>query len=260
MSALSGPARAQPAELAVDLELVLAVDVSLSMDVDEQRLQREGYVAAFRHKQVIEAIKLGGWSRIAVTYVEWAGTGLHRVVIPWTLIDGRDTALAFAGKLARGEPTHMFRTSISGGLLFAASLFDNNGYKGTRRVIDVSGDGPNNHGLPVTQARDQVVAKRITINGLPVVLKRSSKFGYFDLPNLDVYYEDCVIGGFGAFLVTVRDKREFAPAIRRKLILEIAGKHPRLIKAQTPPKKPPRIDCLIGEKMWIRWRGGRGDF
>jgi len=251
-------------DVTVDLELVLAVDVSLSMDIDEQRLQRDGYAGAFRHRDVIDAIKLGGWGKIAVTYVEWAGQGLQRVVVPWTVVDGAQTASAFASKLGQAEPAHMFRTSISDGVLFASKLFDNNGFKGLRRVIDVSGDGPNNQGIGVTSARDEVVAKRITINGLPIMLKRSSRFGFFDLPNLDQYYEDCVIGGFGAFIISVRDKKEFAQAIRRKLVLEIAGAQPRVIKAQAKPGdkllKRPRVDCFIGEKLWQRWRSNRDDF
>lgn len=247
----------------VDLELVLAVDVSLSMDVDEQRLQREGYVAAFRHRDVIDAIKLGGWGRIAVTYVEWAGVGLQRVVLPWTIIKDAATSHAFADQLSVMEPEHLFRTSISDALLFSAGLFDGNGFAGTRRVIDVSGDGANNQGAMVTATRDQVIAKRITINGLPLMLKRSRQFSFFDLDNLDQYYKDCVIGGFGAFLVSVRDKREFAPAIRRKLVLEIAGpgdpQNAKIIPAQHTVK-PPLADCLVGEKMWRRWRRLNNDF
>lgn len=250
----------------VDLELVLAVDVSLSMDIDEQRLQREGYAAAFRHKDVIDAIKLGGWSAVVVTYVEWAGAGLQRIVIPWTLITDASSAIQFANTLGQGEPDRLLRTSISDGLLFAAKLFDNNGFKGVRRVIDVSGDGPNNQGIDVRVARDRVVAKRITINGLPFMLKRSLQFNFFDLKNLDHYYEDCVIGGFGAFIVSVQKKEEIALAIRRKLVLEIAGlvpnKNPsisRIIPVQLT-KKAPRVDCLIGEKKWQLWRGQNDDF
>lgn len=251
-------------DVVVDLELVLAVDVSLSMDIDEQRLQRDGYVAAFRHRDVIDAIRLGGWGKIAVTYVEWAGRGLQRVVVPWTVVDGAQTSTAFAAKLGKAQPAHMYRTSISDGLLFSARQFDGNGFKGVRRVIDVSGDGPNNQGIGVVSARDQVVAKRITINGLPIILKRSSSYSFFDLPNLDQYYKDCVIGGFGAFLISVHDKKEFAQAIRRKLVLEIAGAQPRVIKAQAKPGEgllnKSKADCLIGEKLWQRWRSNRNDF
>ncbi len=257
--AMHWQARALAAETAVDLELVLAVDVSLSMDYDEQRLQRDGYAAAFAHAEVIQAIRLGGWGKIAVTYIEWAGVGLSRIIVPWTLIDGTKTATAFAARLSASQPSHMFRTSISHGLTYSATLFADNGFKGLRRVIDISGDGPNNQGMMVTRARDQVVAQGITINGLPVMLKRGQSYGIFDLENLDVYYQDCVIGGFGAFIVSVQKKSEFAIAIRRKLVLEIASPIPRVIPAQIQRRRP-RIDCLIGEKAWRKWRGGGDAF
>jgi hypothetical protein len=181
-----GPS-ASAAGRAVDLELVLAVDVSLSMDDDEQRLQRDGYAAAFRHPDVIHAIELGGWGRIAVTYVEWAGTGLNRISVPWMEISDKASATAVADAIANIQLVRLFRTSISYGILYSATLFADNGFKGLRRVIDISGDGPNNQGLPVTAARDQVAARGITINGLPLMLKRS-RSGIFDLENLDVFY------------------------------------------------------------------------
>src|SRR5262245_14923141 len=137
-------AKAVAAEnVAVDLQLVLAVDISLSMDEDEQRLQRDGYVAAFRNPEIIQAIKTGPNGRILVTYVEWSGENFQRIVIPWTLIDGADTSLPFAAKLAAAPINTNYRTSISGALIFATRLFDDNGYKG-HLAIDVSGDGANN--------------------------------------------------------------------------------------------------------------------
>ena len=205
-AALGGrPALAAPPD--VDLELVLAVDVSRSMDYDEQRLQRDGYVAAFRHPEVIAAISSGALGRIAVTYVEWAGPFYQTIVVPWTILANGADAEAFATKLAAAPLMNETGTSISGGLSFSAQLFDTSGARGLRRAIDVSGDGPNNMGLPVAPMRDQLVEEGITINGLPIMLKRSYSFGPFNIPNLDVYYEDCVIGGPGAFMITDRRHR-----------------------------------------------------
>jgi hypothetical protein len=244
--------QARGAELAVDLELVLAVDVSMSMDMDEQKLQRDGYVAAFRHPEVLAAIRALSTGRIAVTYVEWAGVGRQRVVVPWTIVDGESAAL-FAGRLEAEPILPNRRTSLSSALDFAAGLFDANGIGGVRRVIDISGDGANNQGEPVEGVRERVVARDITINGLPILLKGGRGLGFFDTRDLDVYYEDCVIGGFGAFLVPVTDTAEFATAIRRKLILEISSLAPRLIPARivAPAREP--ADCLMGEKQWQHW-------
>jgi Protein of unknown function (DUF1194) len=235
----------------VDLQLVLAVDISLSMDEDEQRLQRDGYVAAFRNPEIIEAIKSGPKGRIAATYVEWAGESFQRIVIPWTLIDGAETALPFADKLTAASITQSQRTSISRALIYAAKLFDGNGYQG-RQVIDVSGDGVNNQGVGVEMARDAAVRRGITINGLPLLLKPGNFDRNFETVDLDGYYQDCVIGGTGAFTIPVRNVSEFVPAIRRKLILEIARWDlPVLHIAATSPRS--RADCLIGEKMWNQW-------
>lgn len=244
-------------EIAVDLELVLAVDVSLSMDSYEQKLQLDGYVAAFKDPKVLRAIKTGPHKKIAVIFVEWGGVDFQNIKVPWTLIDGDESAAKFADLLGRRRLTALPLTSISTAVLYASNLFDNNGYKGTRRVIDVSGDGPNNQGVVVTDARDAVVEQNITINGLPVMLRAGQAPGFFDLEKLDVYYEDCVIGGPGAFIVPVTDEKKFASAIRRKLIREISGAPARVMYAQLaqPWKAPPRIDCLIGEKLWNQWLG-----
>jgi hypothetical protein len=238
------------ADTPVDLELVLAVDVSRSMDPDEQKLQRDGYVAAITHPDVVAAITQGRHGRIALSYVEWAGPETQHKVIDWRAIDGPASARAFAAELAQA-PIQGFRgTSISNGLVFVAPQFDNNGYEATRRVIDVSGDGPNNMGIPIEIAREPVLRAGITINGLPIMIKRASGFASID--NLDVYYEDCVIGGFGAFLVVVQSADQFAEAIRRKLVLEIAGREPQVIPAAAPASGK-RIDCLIGEKLREQW-------
>lgn len=244
------------APVQVDLELVLAVDISRSMDYDELQLQRAGYAAAFRHPEVINAIRGGGVGRIAVAYVEWAGIGLARLTIPWTLIDGEATAEAFAQRIEAAPILPASRTSISGGLEFAAALFPGSGFQGVRRVIDVSGDGPNNQGPPVESVRDRVVAEGITINGLPILLKSSTPSGWYDIRELDRYYEDCVIGGFGAFLIPVTEEVGFATAVRRKLVLEISAAKPRVVPAQVIIQggrtDREKVDCLIGEKLWQR--------
>lgn len=242
------------AETAVDLELVLAVDVSLSMDLEEQRLQREGYVAALRDPKVIEAIQSGLHGRIAVTYVEWAGARIQSVVVPWRLLGAAEDANAFADLLAQQPISRFTMTSISAALALSALLFDNNDFRGLRRVIDISGDGPNNNGPFVEAARDEIVRRGIIINGLALLLSTGgSEYTYFDIPELDKYFRDCVIGGPGAFALDVRSKTEFATAIRQKLLLEIAAvspsEPPRIIPAQfTAPGK--KYDCLIGEKLW----------
>ncbi len=238
-------------EIDVDLELVLAVDVSRSMDPQEQALQKDGYIAALQHPEVIAAIRAGFLGRVAVTYVEWAGPGLQQIIAPWTIVDGVDAAAAFAGNIASQPVSFMRATSISSALLFASELFQNNGFRSSRQIIDISGDGPNNMGIPVLDAREVVLSRGITINGLPIML-HADYFSGYSIPNLDIYYEDCVIGGPGAFLITVASIDRFAEAVRRKLVLEIAGTPPRIAPAAFGAREP-RIDCLIGEKLRRRW-------
>jgi hypothetical protein len=227
-----GRAEVRPgARVPVDLELVLAVDVSLSIDSAEALLQRQGYVQAFRDPLVIEAIGAGILGRIAVTYFEWANSAHTQMVVGWTLIDSPDSAFTFAAALEDRRPGPAHYTSISGAIDFAAQLFEDNGFEGTRQVIDVSGDGPNNWGDLVTHARDRAVARGITINGLPILDQSTGPFSRYNIPNLDLYYRDCVIGGPAAFIVVADGFAAFADAIRRKLILEIAG--------LVPPAAPP---------------------
>jgi hypothetical protein len=240
------------AEIMVDVELILAVDVSRSMDEDEQIVQRRGYVEAFQHPAVIDAIQAGRFGRIAVTYVEWAGANLQHIALPWLVVDGPASAKDFARQLAAIPLTQHRKTSISSALEFSVSLFAKNGFTSGKKVIDVSGDGPNNSGLPVAVVRDRTLAEGITINGLPIMLGEGRGGGFFDIELLDLYYEDCVIGGTGSFIVSVRHPDEFVPAIRRKLILEIAGQVPRLHYAQISRSLEP-IDCMIGEKLWDAW-------
>lgn len=243
----------------VDVELVIAVDVSYSMDPDEQALQREGYVMALTSREFLRALREGANGKIAVTYFEWAGQSDQKIIMPWRLIDGPEAADAVAAEIARAPYRRASRTSISGALRFAKPLFDNSGYRGLRRVIDVSGDGANNAGALVVPARDDVLAAGITINGLPIMLKRPTP-GSMDIEDLDIYYEDCVIGGAGAFVVPIREREKFVEATRTKLVLEIAGRQPepRVVPASA---QAPRISCTIGERRWQdRWGSGGFDF
>lgn len=237
----------------VDVELVIAVDVSYSMDPDEQALQREGYVLALTSKEFLQALHQGAHGKIAITYFEWAGQSDQKILMPWRMIDGPESADAVAAEIARAPIRRASRTSISGGLRFAKPLFDDSGYRGLRRVIDVSGDGANNAGPLVELIRDDVLAAGITINGLPIMLKRPYK-GTMDMDNLDEYYEDCVIGGPGAFVIPIREREKFIEATRTKLVLEVAGRQPD--PQIVPTASRARVSCTIGERMWQeRWGG-----
>jgi hypothetical protein len=249
------PAPAAPAAADVDAELVLAVDVSYSMDPDEQALQREGYVAALTSAEFLGALRHGIHGAIAVTYFEWAGAGDQKIVVPWRLVEGPASAAAFADEIARAPYRRAYRTSISGALGFAAPLFGTGGHRGVRRVIDVSGDGANNQGKLIVPTREEVLAQGITINGLPIMLKRPNP-ATLDIEDLDVYYEDCVIGGPGAFVIPIREREKFKEATRQKLILEVAGVRPAVPVTRVAAANP-RISCTIGERMWEQ-RWGRG--
>lgn len=250
---LGGSASAKP--LSVDLELVLAVDISYSMDLDEQRLQRQGYVAAFLEPELIEAIENGPLGRIAVTYVEWGGSAVQ--VTPWTLIDGRGTAAQYSELLRRQPIRRIAFTSISNTLAFTRRLFDFSPFEGSRRVIDISGDGPNNSGVPAPVARNSTVARGIVIDGLPIMLKTHAASDSASIPDLDAYYRECVIGGDGAFLVKVSDSGEFASAILRKLITEISGLEVSRMEPATvrPVQAGSGYNCFIGEEMQERMIG-----
>lgn len=249
----AGMVPAGAAEEQVDVELVLAVDVSYSMDLDELALQRDGYIQAVTSPEFLNALKLGPNGRVALSYMEWAGVDEQKLVVDWTIVDSPTTAARFATAIQEAPLRRVYRTSISGAMTFGAALFDNNGIHGLRRVIDISGDGTNNQGPLVEPTRDGVVARGITINGLPLLLKEPAG-SMLDIEQLDVYYEDCVIGGPGAFMIPIRAKHEFADAIKTKLVLEVAGvKPPREVRV-LPAVSPPRISCTIGERMWMdRW-------
>jgi hypothetical protein len=236
----------------VDVELILAVDVSYSMDMDELAVQREGYAQAIVSKEFLQALKTGPTGKVAITYFEWAASSDQKIIIPWRVIDGPETADAVADEILKTPIRRASRTSISGAIYFAMPLFDENPYHGLRRVIDISGDGPNNNGTPVTGARDMALGKGITINGLPIMVKEPS-YSTMDIDNLDYYYEDCVIGGPGSFVVSIKDRDKFKEAIRTKLLLEVAGRTPerRIVPVV---EKEPRVSCMIGEKIWQdRW-------
>jgi hypothetical protein len=242
----------RPGATPVDVELVLAVDISYSMDIDELALQREGYAEAITSREFMQALKNGMHGKVAVTYFEWAGAFDQKIIVPWRLVEGPESADSIAAEIARTPVRRASRTSISGGLTFAKPLFDDSGYRGARRVIDVSGDGANNDGPLIVPTRDEVLRTGITINGLPIMLKRPNSFT-MDIFDLDIYYEDCVIGGPGAFVVPVKRRDQFKEAIRTKLVLEIAGREPerRIVPAQA---RTPRVSCTIGEQMWQqRW-------
>jgi hypothetical protein len=245
-----GPAAGAEME-AVDLELALAIDVSGSIDDQEALLQREGYIAAFRHPKIIQAISGGYLRRIAVSYYEWAGFGHMKIIADWTVIHDTTSAHAFAEQLTLEPPQTARRTAISDAITFGVGFLEANRFDGTRRVLDISGDGPNNWGLLVTGARDAAVARGITINGLPIMNGRPSRFGSLPIDNLDLYYQNCVIGGPGAFLVVAEDFTDFAQAILRKLYLEIAGRAPPAPTTGHHPAggraAPP---CDIGERRW----------
>jgi hypothetical protein len=238
---------ASPAE-EVDVALVLAVDVSYSMDLDELALQRNGYIEAFRSRQLHDAVANGAIGKIAVTYFEWAGGHFQHVVRPWRIIDTPQSAIAFAEELGEAETRRGRRTSISAAIDLGVTLLEQANVTPMRRVIDISGDGANNDGRPVTAARDEANAKGISINGLPVMLKAAS---YFDIDELDRYYENCVITGVGAFVIPIRERHHFIEATKSKLLREIAevpaAPDARVERVQAPNRN---ASCLSGEQQW----------
>lgn len=204
----------------VDLALVLAIDVSGSVNSERWELQRRGYEAAFKSPEVLQAITSGPHKSIAVTMVEWSGANHQQQVVSWTVITDAETAAQFGSAMAEAPRIYSDWTSISGALDYVMPLFADSGVEAGRQVIDVSGDGVNNAGRPITDARDEAVAKGVIINGLPIL----SEYEF-----LDDYYRDRVIGGAGAFIEVVKDYDSFASAVQAKLVREIAANE---IKAQ----------------------------
>jgi len=246
------PAAAVP----VDLELILAIDISGSIDPEEAKLQREGYVGAFRHPEVIRAITGGYHGRIGVAYVEWASNWDQRLVMDWRLIENAEGARAVASHLGAAPIQIGQRTSISSAINYTLPMFGRSGFQPERRVIDISGDGPNNDGEPIWVARDRAAALGVVINGLPIINDRPNRWGFPTSPDLDKYYEACVISGPGSFVVVAEDFSKFGEAVRRKLLLEIAGKTPPQPHARglrAPPfrtlKAAYELGCDVGERQ-----------
>lgn len=223
------------------------------MTREELALQRRGYAAAFRSRDVIDAIAYGRHGRVAITYVEWGASNSRRVIVPWMLVAGASDALALAARLDEAKIGHLFQTSIAGAIRYGLRALGDNAYTGERRVIDISGDGPNNDGGTVTVSRDMAVREGVTINGLPVVLGEGAPEGGV---TLDAYYADCVVGGPRSFILPVSSWSQFPTAVRLKLALELSGRAPRLWYADAGPMprfrgiSQTRTDCGIGEKLW----------
>ena len=226
--------RAQAAPLPVDLELILAVDVSGSVDAIEARLQREGYISAMTSETVMKAIKSGPFRRIAVAYVEWAGEQYQQTVMPWTLIESLEDSQNFMAKVADSPYVAIRWTSISAAIDYSVKLFAESPFEGTRRVLDISGDGKNNHGREVADARADALAAGVIINGLPILSSRAGAYdsaavrGWPSDPDLDSYFQTTVIGGPGAFMVPAESFDTFSEAVKSKLMREIAGIPPHI--------------------------------
>ena len=221
-SLLSLPAESAPSGTQqVDLKLVIATDVSRSINDEEATIQREGMAEAFNSPEVVKAIQSGALGRIAVAMLDWSSPEFNRVVLDWTIIDGKNSAAAFAEQVRSAPRTPGRRSSISGAIEMGALMLEasEKNIIATRRVIDVSGDGPNNDGRPLSETHKEVIAQKIVINGLPIMDENAN--GYY--PNLDKYFAGCVVGGTGAFVVVVRSFKDFGAAMRRKLILEISS-------------------------------------
>lgn len=247
----------------VDLELVIATDVSRSIDEEEARLQREGVAAALRSPYVLAAIRSGYNKKIAIAYIDYSSSDYNEIIVDWRIINDKASADGFADALIKQPLTFGRRTSISDALELAAKMLRENNIDGRRQVIDVAGDGPNNHGRLVNEVRNEVLKMGITINGLPII---NNNFGFgsrFHLPDLDKYYRGCVIGGPAAFLIIAKDFKDFARAIRRKLIFEIAQipRTPKVhlirVAANNSTAKPGtgfiyQKGCDIGEQMRLR--------
>ena len=210
----------------VDLLLVLAVDVSRSIDQAKFMLQRDGYAAAVSNKGVLDAIKAGPHQKIALDFVEWSGFGQQKLLIDWTIIDGEASARRFGDQLVEAPRSFADRTSISGGIEFAAAQIARSPFSAPRHVIDVSGDGTNNAGRDLQAARNEAAGRGIVINGLVILTQGQFLFNaeHTNPPGgLEKYYRDNVIGGPGAFVMVAENFNDFGRAIVKKMIAEIAG-------------------------------------
>ncbi len=224
ISLLSNPQQTFAAEAPVDLELVLAADASGSIDTEERRLQRHGYAQAITHPRILQALGSGYYQSIALTYVEWSGVGCQRIKVPWARIHDAASARAFAADLVTAPPIDCGGANAIGDAVdFSAELIGTNEYSGTRRIIDISGDGPDNRGGPVAAARDRAVFSGITINGLAIINPGRTYSGPGGIP-LDEHYRRDVTGGPRSFVLVVRQEvSTFAAAILNKLVLEISA-------------------------------------
>ena len=249
---------AAPSMPQVDLALVIATDVSYSVDENEARFQRQGAVVAFRNADVVKAIQAGTLGRIAVAYIDFSSYSTDKIIAGWHIVHDKASADAFADLLAAAPRTLGVQTSISSGLEMAEHLLDTSGFVAAKKMIDVSGDGPNNEGHLVDRVRDEIVAKGIVINGLPIVTP-ADQFDIYYLPDLDKYYAGCVIGGRGSFMQVAHGFEDLARALKRKLIQEIsdaAGPQDSLIikVADIAPRHSRshaiyEKGCDIGERM-----------
>jgi Protein of unknown function (DUF1194) len=236
--ALCSSAPAAPQQ--VDLKLVLAVDVSGSIDSEEFQLEREGTADAFADPEVLKAIQGGSLGKIAVAMLDFSSPQFDKVIIDWTVIKDKASAMAFADNIRNAPRTPGRRTSVSSALELGSLLLESSekDIVATRRVIDVTGDGPNNDGNSMTEAHDKTIAQGVIVNGLPVMDEMAN--GYF--PELDKYYAGCVTGGRGAFVVVVHSYKDYSAAMRHKLILEISQNETLLKQAQDAGS---RSDLLV---------------
>ncbi len=220
------PATAQDKQ-EVDLALALGIDISGSIDPDEARLQRNGYVSAFRDPAIIKAILGGANGRVAVSYYEWSDSWMQKLLIDWTLLDSEVAIEVFAARLSEAPISIARRTSISGAIRYAIPLFGRSPYEAQRKVLDLSGDGSNNDGGLVTEMRHEALKERIVINGLPIMNDRPNPFGFPNETDLDRYYLHCVVGGPRSFVEVARSFEDFPRAVRKKLLQEVANGGPR---------------------------------
>jgi hypothetical protein len=211
----------------VDLALALAIDISGSIDPDEARLQRQGYVMAFRDPVIVRAILSGPNGRISVAYFEWSDSYLQKLLIDWTLLDSEASIAAFANRLEAEPISVARRTSISGAMHYAVQLFARSPYEADQKALDISGDGSNNDGALVTDARTEALQHRIAINGLPIMNDRPNPFGFPAEADLDQYYLHCVTGGPHSFVEVAHNFDDFPRAVRKKLLQEVADRGPR---------------------------------
>lgn len=221
----------------VDLQLIIATDVSGSVSHNEAFLQRKGVADAFRHREVITAIESGSLGRIAVAYVDWSSRFYNQVLVDWTMIDGEEAALEYANTLMRIPRTRGQGTSISDVLEFSMAVLEISPYRSGKQVIDISGDGPNRSGRPLLEVKEEVVSKGIVINGLPVV----DPYGWDEFSNLAEYFRGCVIGGPGAFVQVAEGFADFSRAIRRKLVLELSELETEEIRPELVPRDRPAL-------------------